>query len=244
MPPGNRKGSRTATRGRARKSASTGDGNSIRDRLFDFKREQILEVAERLFYERGFKSTTLDAIAAELSVTKPFIYYHFHNKQDILHVLVERTMQRNAEVFGGVDIEQGSPTELLRELCRRVVMLVIDSRTSIAMFWREQKEVPEDEKRFMHEMKQRHDAQLERIIERGAQCGEFAVEDPKLTVLAIQGMINWIYTWYRPGGRLSPESIAERIADLAVRTVTAGNEAAIRAPKHRADARKPARNRS
>lgn len=208
-----------------------GDRAGIRTRLFDFKREQILEVAERLFYERGFRSTTLDAIAAELSVTKPFIYYHFRNKQDILHVLVQRTMQRNAEVFGGVDVEQGSPTHLLHELCRRIVFLVINSRTSIAMFWREQKEVPEQEKLVMHAAKQSHDGQLQRIIERGIASGEFAVDDPKLAVLSIQGMINWAYTWYRPDGRLSPELIADGVADLAVRAVVAVSRAAgARAP--------------
>lgn len=212
--------------GRSPGPRSRGDKTGIRNRLFDFKRERILEVAERLFYERGFRSTTLDAIAAELAVTKPFIYYHFHNKQDILHVLVQRTMQRNADVFGGIDVEHGRPGELLHELCRRVVLLVINIRTSIAMFWREQKEVPENEKQFMHEAKQRHDGQIQRIIERGIASGEFAVDDPKLAVLCIQGMINWAYTWYRLDGRLSPEQIADGVADLAVRSVVAVSRAA------------------
>lgn len=207
--------------GPRRKPPRAGGKDSIRSRLYDFKRDQILEVAERLFYERGFKSTTLDAIAAELSVTKPFIYYHFHNKQDILHVLVHRTMQRNVSVFEGIDIESGSPTELLRQLCRKTTLMVIDIRTSIAMFWREQKEVPEKEKQYMHEMKQRHDGQLRRLLERGVAAGEFFVPDPALAVLCIQGMINWSYTWYRPNGRLTPEEIADGIADLAVRAVSA-----------------------
>ncbi len=198
-----------------------GDQNSIRNRLFEFKREQILEVAERLFYVRGYKSTTVDAIAAELSVTKPFIYYHFHNKQDILHVLVERTMQRNADVFDGIDIENGKPADVLRELCRRTVKLVIEIRTSIAMFWREQKVMPENEKRYMHTMKQGHDAQLTRVIERGIDAGDFSVPDPKLAVLFIQGMINWIYTWYRPEGRLTPGEIAEHVAAMTLRMVSA-----------------------
>lgn len=227
--------------GSGRGPRGRGDRTGIRTRLFDFKRERILEVAERLFYEHGFRSTTLDAIAAELSVTKPFIYYHFHNKQDILHVLVQRTMQRNADVFGGIDVEQGRPAELLHELCRRVVLLVIDIRTSIAMFWREQKEVPEKEKQFMHAAKQRHDGQIQRIVERGIASGEFVVDDPKLAVLAIQGMINWAYTWYRPDGRLSPEQIAGGIADLAVRSVAAISRAAVaRAPE---SARPAARGR-
>lgn len=220
-----------------------GGKDSIRSRLFDFKRDQILEVAERLFYERGFKSTTLDAIAAELSVTKPFIYYHFHNKQDILHVLVHRTMQRNVSVFEGLDIEQGSPTELLRQLCRRTTLMVIDFRTSIAMFWREQKEVPENEKQYMHQMKQRHDGQLRRLLERGVETGEFTVPDPALTVLCIQGMINWTYTWYRTDGRLTPEAIADRIAELAIRSVSSPQAAALGPLVEAARAQPPPRAR-
>ncbi len=98
-------------------------------------------------------------------------------------------------------------------------MLVFDTRICVAMFWREQKEVPKNGKQLMHGVKRRYDSWFERIIQRGVDRGEFMVDDPKLAVLAIQGMINWPYTWYRPEGRLSREKIAERIADLAVRTV-------------------------
>ena len=41
---------------------------SIRSKVQDFKREQILEMAAQLFFERGYKSTSLDAIAKELDV--------------------------------------------------------------------------------------------------------------------------------------------------------------------------------
>ena len=201
--------------------SAKGDKLGIRAKLFEFKREQILEVAEKLFFERGYSATTVGAIAEELRVTKPFIYYYFDNKEDILHVLVKRTMQRNINVYEGVDIENGDPVDVLRALCERTVKLVIEIRTSIAMFWREQNIMPESEKRYMHEMKQKHDAQLTRVLERGIASGEFAMADPKLTALAIQGMLNWIYTWYHPKGRLEADEIANKMADLAIKIVSA-----------------------
>ena len=56
----------------------------MRDEILAYKRERILEEAVKLFYERGFTGTTLDDIAAELGVTKPFIYTHFRGKVELL----------------------------------------------------------------------------------------------------------------------------------------------------------------
>src|SRR5574340_299299 len=53
----------------------------------DAKRERILKVAERLFHEQGYANTTLEQIVRELGVTKPYVYYYFHNKQEIFELL-------------------------------------------------------------------------------------------------------------------------------------------------------------
>ena len=40
--------------------------------------------------------------------------------------------------------------------------------------------------------------------------------DPKVTALAILGMVNWIHQWYKPGGGRSARVIAEAYADFAL----------------------------
>ena len=41
------------------------------------RREQLLDVALRLFARSGFKATTMDDIAEQAGVTKPLLYQHF-----------------------------------------------------------------------------------------------------------------------------------------------------------------------
>ncbi len=53
-------------------------------------RERILDTAARLFVERGYASTSVRDIAAELGIANPSLYYHFSSKADLLaHVLAE-----------------------------------------------------------------------------------------------------------------------------------------------------------
>jgi AcrR family transcriptional regulator len=54
------------------------------------RRELILEVAGRLFGERGYAGVTLEEIAAEAHVTKPILYRHFDSKKALYLVLLER----------------------------------------------------------------------------------------------------------------------------------------------------------
>lgn len=44
------------------------------------RREQILEIATDLF-QKGFRATSLDQVAAEMGVTRPALYYYFRSKE-------------------------------------------------------------------------------------------------------------------------------------------------------------------
>ena len=46
------------------------------------------------------------------------------------------------------------------------------------------------------------------VAEEGVKQGEFVVDDVDMATLALFGMCNWAYQWYRPGGRLAPHEIA------------------------------------
>lgn len=48
-------------------------------------RALIMTTAERLFAERGYDATSLQAIADEIGLTKAAVYYYFKTKADLLH---------------------------------------------------------------------------------------------------------------------------------------------------------------
>lgn len=193
----------------------------ILTKLLDFKREQILEVAARFFYDRGYRATTVDAIADELSVTKPFIYYHFKNKEDILQHLFERTMSLSLGFFDGVDIDNGKPTAVMRELVMRFVKGVIDSRYSTGVFWRGEKDLPALDKKRARDFRRAFEAPFLTVLKRGIGSGEFRIRDLRLTMICMEGMSNWTYVWYRPDGRLTRDELAEYISELVLNMISA-----------------------
>ena len=70
------------------------------------RREQLMDVASKLFAKLGYEATTTAAIAEAAGVTEPILYRHFNSKQEMFIAIVKamsgQTMQHWEELIAGV----------------------------------------------------------------------------------------------------------------------------------------------
>ena len=194
---------------------------TISDEIRTVRKELILEHAERLFYERGYRGTSMEAVAEALSVTKPVLYAVYDRKLDILIDISLRALNRSIDALRLARRIDGTSTHQLRDFARRFTDTVIRHQAGSAVFFREECFIPPEATREINHLKGCFDAELAELIEAGVSAGEFRVDDVRSASLAIGGMISWIYIWYRPDGRLSPEAIGDRMATYTLRLVGA-----------------------
>ncbi|HLX77321.1 MAG TPA: TetR/AcrR family transcriptional regulator [Acidimicrobiales bacterium] len=79
------------------------------------RRDQILEVAARLFVERGFRGTSIDDLGAAVGVSGPAIYRYFPSKEAVLAALligVSKDLVKGARSL----LDRETPTDTLRGL--------------------------------------------------------------------------------------------------------------------------------
>lgn len=58
------------------------------------RKNEILDVAERLFETRGFDHTSTNDILEETGIARGTLYYHFKSKEELLDAMVERMTER------------------------------------------------------------------------------------------------------------------------------------------------------
>ena len=193
----------------------------IRDQVIAFKREQILAEAAELFYELGYQRTSLDMVAERLGVTKPFIYYQFKDKAEILFEIGRRSILQANEALKGALSTHGKPAVRLYNTIVAMTRGVLESSRYTAIFFREEKNFSDADRKVLHEMHSEFDQMLVKLLEEGCLAGEFKVADPALCALAIAGAVGWGYIWFRPSGRLSVDEIAEQMATMVMQMVGA-----------------------
>lgn len=68
------------------------------------RRNEILDVAERLFVTKGFDQTSITDILNEIGIARGTLYYHFNSKEDILDAIISRITKKlvaQAEAIAG-----------------------------------------------------------------------------------------------------------------------------------------------
>jgi AcrR family transcriptional regulator len=185
------------------------------------KRERILETATRLFYENGYRATSMESIADELSATKPFIYYHFRNKYDILEEIALRVIRMATDALQRAVDAGGDPVAVVSNMVRNYARLVLDEQRIIAVFWREESNFTEETRRKILEEQRRFHATFADVLSKGQAAGLFTLEDLQLTSLSIANLLTFTYTWYRPQGEVSPGQLCEHYVTMVRRMLKA-----------------------
>ena len=198
---------------RAMKSAAGAD--DMRAAISHLKRERIVAAAAHLFYADGFVTTTLDAVAQRLKVTKPFIYAHFRSKSELLGVICAHGIRASLDALDQVLASSAPATQKLSALMHGFMSAVLDHQKHIGIYTREEKHLDAKDRKAIEDMRREFDRKLRALLDAGVSSGEFDIADTPMASLAIGGIASWAYVWFRPDGRLGVSEIADQMAALA-----------------------------
>ena len=185
------------------------------------KRDAVLRTAARLFKERGFSASSLDEVAARLNVTKPVIYRHFANKDQILFECVSVALEQILEAAADAKTGPGKARERLFALMKRYAVIMTED-SGMCVVRTGDHELSEASRKEFRKLKRKIDRVIRALIEEGIEDGSIAPCDAKLTGFAITGALNWVAKWYTPTGAQTAEDVAVSMATLLQRLLDGG----------------------
>lgn len=84
-------------------------------------REQIIDTANRLFYEHGYEHTSFASIAQAVGISRGNFYYHFKTKDEILQAVIEARLSSTRDMLATWSEESSDPLERVRRFVEIVV---------------------------------------------------------------------------------------------------------------------------
>lgn len=192
----------------------------------DQTRERIVKAAMALFYERGYRGTSLAAIAQELGISAPALYWHFSSKRDICFTAVYEELDRFAYALQPC-LQEPTPERQLGQFVRTYVLLKLHQNEWLREpgavgAYRQLRQAMTPKQRERLDALQRQVYQMLRgILERGREAGLFRFDDLTATSFAIVTLCEYVFSWVQPGGRLAPDAVADIYRGLVLGMVGA-----------------------
>jgi AcrR family transcriptional regulator len=176
------------------------------------RRDALLRVSARLFREKGFDGTTIRDISAAADMHSGSPFYHFKTKQDILVAVMEQGLAeglRKTEAVMALPLP--AEQRLIKLIRAHLGTILEDGNDFIPVLLYDWRSLSSANRRRVVALKDRYDALWQQAIDELQAAGHMP-GDAQLMRLLILGAVNWTGTWFRPGGRLSLDAVAEGAA--------------------------------
>lgn len=177
------------------------------------RREEIIKTAAQIFSAKGYHGTTLDEIAKQIGVSKPALYYHIKNKEEILKEIVGRIMEP-MESVAQVGKSDMPPRERISEMIRMLIQFAAERQEITLIALELNKILPKRTREALKKRQKDVEDVLMQTLEQGMKEGVFKSGDSKMYAFAILAAANSVYRWYNPEGKLTHNQIAEQFIRL------------------------------
>ena len=188
------------------------------------RREQILQTAQKLFADKGFRGTSLDDVAKQLGFRQQAVYHYFRSKEEILYELIDRAGQAiatSAQLTMDTDMP---PTDKLAEIVRNHVRQLLNNIDIFRIQFSELFKLHGDRADGLRRDMFDYVRDVADVIEAGQRAGAFVDVPPTTEALLILGMCNGTTDWYGSSqSNLNVEEIADYAARMALSGLTGGD---------------------
>jgi AcrR family transcriptional regulator len=204
--------------------------------------EEVVEVALKLFLERGYDNTPMSLLAKRLGLTKAGIYHHFASKEDLLFLVHKTAMERGLKPVFEAAARESDPERRLRVfLYEHARMLALDP-TAMLMIREARRLSPKHLQDIKKTWRRGFDVVRDAITQLQEQGRCRTDVEATFAAFAGIGMANWIAYWFDPTRPESAEAVARTMTDIFIAGLLAEpvrqsravkNGAAVATPTHR-----------
>ncbi len=180
---------------------------------YDDQRAAILSHAARLFARQGYAATSMNQVADACGLSKAALYHYFRDKYALLTHIAEAHVRLLLAVTREVETQYPDVKRRLPALIERFVREYADAQDAHRVLTEDVRFLDIDDRDRILSIEREVVAHFARAIAAIRPGLEPAALDKPLAMLLF-GMINWLFTWFKPGQPLDYSTLAPLVADL------------------------------
>jgi AcrR family transcriptional regulator len=175
--------------------------------------DTLLDAAVSLFNERGYEATSVDEVAGRLGVTKSAIYHHVPSKGELLRLALDRALDALFAVTQETGATTGPAIDRLEYVVRGSVRVLTAELPFVTLLLRLRGNT--EVERTALQRRREFDRIVTGLVRAAEHEGDVRTDvDPAVISRLLFGTVNSLTEWYRAGGDLSAEDLADAVVTI------------------------------
>ena len=180
---------------------------------YDDQRDMILARAAELFARHGYPSTSMNQVAQACNLSKATLYHYYRDKYSLLVSITDDHVSRLAAMVEDEQVLLLQGEARLRYLINRIVEEYSGAQDAHRVLTEDVRFLePADRERVLDKERLVVSSFAQAVADMQSNPASAHLAKP-LTMLLF-GMVNWMFTWMKPDGKLNHAAMGPIVADL------------------------------
>ncbi|MGU3576001.1 TetR/AcrR family transcriptional regulator [Brucellaceae bacterium C25G] len=195
-----------------------------RTRATDFEEKQrgLLMSAAEVFADVGMEKASMSLIAKHANVSKSLLYHYYPSKEELIFAIISTHLEDLVAAIEEADDETLPPQKRLRQLVGTVLECYKGADNQHKVQLNAAWALPDDKRQQIHMIERMIVKRFSKVLsEINPQLNN--ADRPLLTpvTMSLFGMINWVYMWFKDGGKITREDYADVATTLILEGIKA-----------------------
>ncbi|MCU0901939.1 MAG: TetR/AcrR family transcriptional regulator [Cypionkella sp.] len=195
-----------------------------RTRAADFEEKQrvILDLAAQVFAEQGMEKASMSQIATTAQVSKALLYHYYPSKDALIFAIIITHLEGLYAAIEDADDPDLPPKQRLRKLVGTVLENYRGADNQHKVHLNATSALSDEQKAEITGLERQIVRRFSTVLDL-VNPGLNTKERPLLmpVTMSLFGMMNWVYMWFRDGGRISREDYADVATTLILEGIKA-----------------------
>lgn len=181
-----------------------------------YDQQSVLRVAVEVFNKHGYEATSMGILAETLGISKSAIYHHVPSKEELLRLALEEALGGLEGVLVLDGATSGPADSRLEFVIRGMVAVLVDKLPFVTLLLRLRGNTEMEREALAR--RRAFDRTVTELVSAAQQDGVLRTDiAPGTIARLLSGTINSIVDWYKPGGPVSAQKLADEVITMSFR---------------------------
>lgn len=183
------------------------------------RKEEIIKIAARLFYEKGYKTVSMRDIATAMDIKAASLYNHIKSKQEILSEIILKVAEEFTIGMENVVGENSSAIKKIEKVIELHIDITVNHSEALAALNNDWIHLEKADLLAFVKMKEDYEENFRKIIKHGIDTGEIKPFHPEVILFSILSTLRTLYLWYQKRGKVDINILKKDMVSVLIKGI-------------------------